>query len=67
MTRLVLFHGPNGSAKSSFIRCLARGLEDFSERDEGLSIDSPGSSRLKLAKLGFGEGDEPVGVELRPH
>ena len=35
VTRLVLFHGPNGSAKSSFIRCLARGLEDFAEKDEG--------------------------------
>ena len=28
VTRLVLLHGPNGSAKSSFIGCLARALED---------------------------------------
>lgn len=33
--RLVLLHGPNGSAKSTFTRCLMRALEDFSTRDEG--------------------------------
>jgi serine protein kinase len=33
--RLVLLHGPNGSAKSTFVACLMRGLEAYSETDEG--------------------------------
>ncbi len=33
--RLVLFHGPNGSAKSSLIRCIMRALEAYSHTDEG--------------------------------
>ncbi|MGD8316126.1 MAG: serine protein kinase PrkA [Myxococcales bacterium] len=33
--RLVLLHGPNGSAKSTFVSCLMRGLESYSETDDG--------------------------------
>ena len=33
--RLVLMHGPNGSAKSTFVACLMRGLEAYSETDDG--------------------------------
>ena len=33
--RLVLMHGPNGSAKSTFVACLMRGLESYSEADDG--------------------------------
>ena len=33
--RLVLMHGPNGSAKSTFVACLMRGLEAYSEADDG--------------------------------
>ncbi|MEZ4253195.1 MAG: serine protein kinase PrkA [Polyangiales bacterium] len=33
--RLLLLHGPNGSAKSTFAACLMRGLEAFSQADEG--------------------------------
>lgn len=33
--RLVLLHGPNGSAKSTFAACLMRALEHYSWRDEG--------------------------------
>ena len=33
--RLVLLHGPNGSAKSTFVACLMRGLEAYSDTDEG--------------------------------
>src|SRR5262249_49918897 len=32
---LILLHGPNGSAKSTFIRCLGRALENYSTLDEG--------------------------------
>jgi predicted Ser/Thr protein kinase len=33
--RLLLLHGPNGSAKSTFAACLMRGLEVYSQLDEG--------------------------------
>lgn len=33
--RLLLLHGPNGSSKSTFARCLMRGLEDYSQQREG--------------------------------
>ncbi|MCS6857670.1 MAG: serine protein kinase PrkA [Sandaracinaceae bacterium] len=33
--RLILLHGPNGSAKSTFVRCIFRALEHYSETEEG--------------------------------
>lgn len=33
--RLVLMHGPNGSAKSTVASCILRALEDYSRQDEG--------------------------------
>ncbi|HSC89293.1 MAG TPA: serine protein kinase PrkA [Polyangiaceae bacterium] len=33
--RVILLHGPNGSAKSTIAACLMRGLEDYSTRTEG--------------------------------
>jgi len=33
--RLLLLHGPNGSAKSTFAQCLMRALEHYSKSDEG--------------------------------
>lgn len=33
--KLVLLHGPNGSAKSTFVKTLMRGLEHYSQVDEG--------------------------------
>lgn len=33
--RLMLLHGPNGSAKSTFAACLMRGLEAYSDTDDG--------------------------------
>lgn len=33
--KLILLHGPNGSAKSTFVRCVGRGMQAYSERDEG--------------------------------
>ena len=33
--RLILLHGPNGSAKTSLIRCLTRAAEVFSETEQG--------------------------------
>jgi len=33
--RLILLHGPNGSAKTSLLRALAQGMEHYSSTDEG--------------------------------
>ena len=33
--RVLLMHGPNGSAKSTIASCLMGGLEDYSARDDG--------------------------------
>jgi serine protein kinase len=33
--RLILLHGPNGSAKSTVVACIERGLEHYSHLDEG--------------------------------
>ena len=33
--KLILLHGPNGSAKSTFIRCLGRGMENYSTLEDG--------------------------------
>ena len=33
--RLVLLHGPNGSAKTTLVRCLGRALEQYSTLEEG--------------------------------
>jgi len=33
--RLLLLHGPNGSAKSTFVACLMAGLEAYSQEPEG--------------------------------
>lgn len=33
--KLILLHGPNGSAKSSLLQCLIKGLEHYSELPEG--------------------------------
>lgn len=35
VNRLILLHGPNGSAKSTLVACLMRGLELYSETEEG--------------------------------
>jgi len=33
--RLILLHGPNGSAKSTFVSCIMNALEIYSEQDQG--------------------------------
>jgi serine protein kinase len=35
INRLVLLHGPNGSAKSSLVGCISRALEAYSKTEEG--------------------------------
>lgn len=56
--RLVLLHGPNGSAKSTIVGCILRGLEHYSTLDEGalyrFNWVFPSSKTLR-GSLGFGQ------------
>ncbi len=56
--RLVLMHGPNGSAKSTIVSCLMRGLEHYSTTDEGalyrFNWVFPSSKTIR-GSLGFGQ------------
>lgn len=59
--RLVLLHGPNGSAKSTIVGCMMRGLENYSTLDEGalyrFNWVFPTSKTLR-GSLGFGQQQE---------
>jgi predicted Ser/Thr protein kinase len=35
INKLVMLHGPNGSAKSTFVHCMMKGLEAYSEAEDG--------------------------------
>ena len=59
--KLILLHGPNGSAKSTFIRCLGRALEHYSTLDEGaLYRFSWIFPSQKMARGGIGFGGHPT-------
>src|SRR6187402_1818203 len=55
--RLILLHGPNGSAKSTIASCMMRALEDYSQKPEGALYRFhwvfPNQARLRGA-IGFG-------------
>jgi predicted Ser/Thr protein kinase len=60
--KLILLHGPNGSAKSTFIRCLGRAMEHYSTLEEGalyrFSWIFP-SQKMARGGIGFG-GKETI-------
>ncbi|MBN8612199.1 MAG: serine protein kinase PrkA [Deltaproteobacteria bacterium] len=60
INRLVLLHGPNGSAKSTFVNCMMRALEHYSCTDQGaLYYFSWIFPRGKDGRaLGFGSTDD---------
>jgi predicted Ser/Thr protein kinase len=64
INKLVLMHGPNGSAKSTFVSCLVRALEYYSTLDEGalyrFNWIFP-SQKLQKGGLGF-SGGFPTGA-----
>jgi len=67
VNKLILLHGPNGSAKSSLLGCIARALEAYSRTDEGaiycFNWVFPSRKVAKKA-LGFGnEGAEKINVD----
>lgn len=60
--RLVLLHGPNGSAKTSLVACIAQALEEYSATDEGclyrFSWIFP-TEKVSTSNIGFGEARSP--------
>jgi serine protein kinase len=58
--RLLLLHGPNGSAKSTFCGAIMRAMEDYSQRDEGalyrFSWVFPKGRSGGESRIGFGAG-----------
>ena len=69
--RLMLLHGPNGSAKSTFAHCIMRAMEDYSTRDEGAQYRFhwvfPRGRSLE-SRIGFGSkgtGDERARAQAR--
>lgn len=74
VNRLVLLHGPNGSAKSTFVSCLLRAMEDYSQQPEGalyrFNWVFPRARGRDGARIGFGgsaEGDGPRPGESFAH
>ena len=63
VNKLILLHGPNGSAKSTFIGCLMRAMEHYSRQPEGalyrFNWVFPTES---VAKKGIGFGGEGGGA-----
>jgi len=61
--KLILLHGPNGSAKSTFIRCLGRALEHYSTLEEGalyrFSWIFP-AAKITKGGIGFGGKDGEI-------
>ncbi len=60
VNRLVLLHGPNGSAKSTFAATVMRAMEAYSQTDEGALYQFnwvfPRGRGTDNAKIGFGGG-----------
>jgi len=68
--RLVLMHGPNGSAKSTAATCVLRGLERYSELDEGalFRFHWVFPKRMKgKGTIGFGTGQPAFELESYAH
>src|SRR3954469_8978700 len=70
INKLILLHGPNGSAKSSIVAAIQRALEDYSRKDEGalyrLNWIFP-NERLVKGSIGFGDKLAGSAVESYAH
>ncbi|HIA04557.1 MAG TPA: serine protein kinase PrkA, partial [Myxococcales bacterium] len=67
VNKMILLHGPNGSAKSSLLACLGRALEAYSLTDEGAIYHFNWvfpSRKVSKKQLGFGgEAGVAAGTE----
>lgn len=70
VTRLILLHGPNGSAKSSLIDSIGQALEHYSTLDEGaiyrFNWVFP-SQRVSKKRLGFGSSSAREALQSYAH
>ncbi|TNF27391.1 MAG: serine protein kinase PrkA [Deltaproteobacteria bacterium] len=70
VTRLVLLHGPNGSAKSSLIECVCQAIEHYSAEQEGsiyrFNWIFP-SMNVAKKRLGFGASTARGALESFAH
>ncbi len=58
INKLILLHGPNGSAKSTLVECLKRGLERYSRAPDGALYTFTWvfpTEKLIKGNIGFGE------------
>jgi serine protein kinase len=61
VSKLILLHGPNGSAKSSMVRAIQTGMENYSRAPEGALYSYAWifpSEKIVKGRLGFGERNE---------
>jgi len=67
VSRLILLHGPNGSAKSTLVHCIQAGMEHYSRVAEGALYSYAWifpSEKIAKGRLGFGEdGRKRPGVD----
>ncbi|MBH24697.1 MAG: serine protein kinase [Myxococcales bacterium] len=66
--RIILLHGPNGSAKSSLINCIMRALEVYSRTDEGALYTFNWvfpTEKISRGSIGFGGSDVTIGGQPR--
>ncbi len=71
VSKVILLHGPNGSAKSSILAALMRGMEAYSRTREGALYRFhwvfPSERRLKGGGLGFGPHAESGDLSTYAH
>lgn len=63
VSKLILLHGPNGSAKSSIIRCIQGAMSAYSQTAAGALYSYAWifpTERIEKGRLGFGGGDAPI-------
>ena len=70
VSKLILLHGPNGSAKSSFIACIARALEHYSLESDGALYSFNWvfpARKIERGSIGFGGGRSAENLESYAH
>lgn len=68
--KLILLHGPNGSAKSTIFACIMRALEHYSSLDEGALYRFHWvfpSQKTMRGSIGFGGGASAAGAGSYAH